>query len=134
MHLHSHRSSRGSTARRAILAATIAMATVATAATTVALALTPTSASGTPGDADEGTLRTSGLCRHEAELVTDALKRSSTQVDIDGDGRLDAVGVATDESAGPRCRAFGAVDLLRGPAYSTALDRPAVAPRGAVAE
>ena len=94
MHLYSHRSGTTSTARRAILVVTLGMATVATAAATVALALTPTGASGKPGDAVETTIHTSGHCPHEAQLVTDALERSSSQVDVDGDGRLDII--ATD--------------------------------------
>jgi hypothetical protein len=103
-------------------------------AVATALALTPTGASRESGDAVEMTMHTSGQCRHEAQLVTDALQRSATHADIDGDGRLDAVAVVTDENAGRRCRGFAAVDLRRGPTYSTALDRSAVPPRGMVAE
>lgn len=119
---------------RAVLAVSAATAALATAAATVALALTPTSASGQPGGAVGSRIHTSGRCAHEAQLVTDALRHSSTRADVDGDGRLDTVAVATDQDARRRCRAFVAVDLRRGPAYSTRLHRSAVPPRPMVAE
>src|SRR4051794_6221150 len=132
MHPTSHRSGRtlsATVARRGVLVVAVPATMVVTAASTVALALTPSAPSAPSRShsvAVESGLHTSGHCRREAQLVTDALRRSSTKVDVDGDSRLDRVAVATDPRARRTCRAFVAVDLQRGSAYSATLDRSAV--------
>ncbi len=69
---------------------------------------------------------TSGDCAREETVVRRALERSRLQVDVDGDGRLDRVAVATDHDAGKRCRAFVGVRVRGGSTYSTHLHRDAV--------
>jgi hypothetical protein len=71
---------------------------------------------------------TSGDCAKEETVVRRALDRSRLRVDVDGDGRLDRVAVATDHDAGKRCRAFVGVRVRGGSTYSTHLYRGAVPP------
>jgi hypothetical protein len=61
-------------------------------------------------------------------------ERSTLRVDVDGDGRLDKVAVATDHDAGRRCRAFVGVRVKGGSTYSTHLYRGAVPPKGSRAQ
>jgi len=70
----------------------------------------------------------SGDCAAERSLVRRALDRSTLRVDVDGDGRLDEVAVATDHDAGKRCRAFVGVRVEDGSTYSTHLHPGAVPP------
>ena len=72
---------------------------------------------------------TSGDCPREQAVVRRALERSTLRVDVDGDGRLDRVAVATDQSAGRRCRAYVAVRVQGGSTYSTHLFPGAVPPK-----
>lgn len=77
---------------------------------------------------------TSGDCVREQAVVRRALARSTLRVDVDGDGRLDKVAVATDEDAGKRCRAYVGVRVRSGSTYSTHLYPGAVPPQGFQAE
>jgi hypothetical protein len=61
---------------------------------------------------------TSGECPNEEELVRRALDSSRVGADIDGDGRLDTVAVASDPEAEEPCRAFVGVRLKAGSTYS----------------
>jgi hypothetical protein len=99
-----------------------------------ALALSPLRTHRGPSDPVVSAIHTSGHCEREAQLVTDALRNSPARVDVDGDGRLDEVAVATDSRAGRRCRAFVAVDVRFGATYSIALDASTAPPRGMDAE
>jgi hypothetical protein len=69
---------------------------------------------------------TSGQCEREETLVRRALDRSSIRADVDGDGRLDEVAVASDPGADEPCRGFVGVRIQGGPTYSTHLFARAV--------
>jgi hypothetical protein len=69
---------------------------------------------------------TSGQCEREETLVRRALDRSSLRVDVDGDGRLDEVAVASDPGADEPCRGFVGVRIQGGSTYSTHLFARAV--------
>jgi hypothetical protein len=69
---------------------------------------------------------TSGQCEREEALVRRALDRSSLRVDVDGDGGLDRVAVASDPEADEPCRAFVGVHIQGGSTYSTHLFARAV--------
>jgi hypothetical protein len=94
-----------------------------------ALALPTPASAGSAGEAVA-----SGDCARERAVVRRALERSTLRVDVDGDGRLDKVAVATDQDAGKRCRAFVGVRVKGGSTYSTHLYRGAVPPKGARVE
>jgi hypothetical protein len=64
---------------------------------------------------------TSGECPDEEALVRRALDSSRLGADVDGDGRLDTVAVASDPEADEPCRAFVGVRLQAGSTYSTHL-------------
>lgn len=63
----------------------------------------------------------SGECPREKAVVRRALDRSSLQVDVDGDGRLDTVAVASQPDAPKPCRAFVGVRVKGGSTYSAHL-------------
>ena len=86
------------------------------------------------GDPAARTILTGTKCAGEARLVKAALDSDWQPADVDGDGRLDRVAVATDHSAGRACRAFVGLRTAAGTTYATALDRTAVPPRGVAAE
>jgi hypothetical protein len=69
---------------------------------------------------------TSGQCEREETLVRRALDRSSLRADVDGDGRLDRVAVASDPGADEPCRGFVGVRIQGGSTYSTHLFARAV--------
>ena len=67
-------------------------------------------------------------CFEDNSLVKAALDSDWQPADVDGDGRLDRVAVATDHSAGRACRAFVGIRTAAGTTYATALDRTAPSP------
>jgi hypothetical protein len=69
---------------------------------------------------------TSGQCEREETLVRRALDRSGIRADVDGDGRLDEIAVASDPGADEPCRGFVGVRIQGGPTYSTHLFARAV--------
>jgi hypothetical protein len=113
--------------RRLTFVAAVAAGLVA-AASAGAVALT------THGDSAATTIVTGSTCPGEARLIKAALDDDWQRADVDGDGRLDRVAAATDQAAGPACRAFVGVRTADGTTYSTALDRTAVPPRRMAAE
>lgn len=64
----------------------------------------------TPAEDTEPTVVSSGDCLNEPAVVRDARRTWGRSADIDGDGASDAVYLADDPGAGPRCRRFVAVD------------------------
>jgi hypothetical protein len=81
---------------------------------------------GDPVSASVPQVVTSGQCEGEEALVRRALDRSGVDVDIDGDGRLDRVAVASDPGADEPCRGFVGVRIRGGSTYSTHLFARAV--------
>jgi hypothetical protein len=73
---------------------------------------------------------TSGDCPREQALVRRALDRTDVRVDVDGDGRLDRVAVASDPKAVRPCRGFVGVRVQGGSTYSTHLFPLAVPVKG----
>jgi hypothetical protein len=69
---------------------------------------------------------TSGDCPEERSVVRRALDRSRLRVDMDGDGQLDKVAVASRPEAQEPCRGFVGVRLEGGSTYSTHLFARAV--------
>lgn len=67
------------------------------------------------------TFETSGDCPREQTVVRRALHRSHLRVDVNGDGRLDKVAVASEPGAPKPCRAFVGVRVRGGSTYSTHL-------------
>jgi hypothetical protein len=63
----------------------------------------------------------SGDCPREAAVVRRALDRSPLRADVDGDGRLDTVAVASRPRAEEPCRGLVAVRLSGGSTYSNHL-------------
>jgi hypothetical protein len=94
----------------------------------VALAITPWRTEGGPTDPVVSAIHTSGHCKREAQVITDALRHSATRVNVNGDANLDKVGASDGPAGCRRCRAFVAVDVGSGPTYSAALDASAVPP------
>jgi hypothetical protein len=72
----------------------------------------------------------SGDCPREQALVRRALDRSTLEADVNGDGRLDKVAVASDPGAPKPCRGFVGVRVQGGPTYSTHLIAEAVPIKG----
>jgi hypothetical protein len=113
---------------------------VATAAALAALLLMASCGQdGAGGQGDQGgdpvsagvpPVVTSGQCEREEALVRRALDRSRLSVDVDGDGRLDRVAVASDPEADEPCRGFVAVRIQGGATYSTHLFARAVPVEG----
>ena len=77
---------------------------------------------------------TSGACPREQAVVQRALARSHLRVDVNGDGRLDKVAVASVPEADKPCRAFVGVRLHGGGTYSTHLIPNAAPIKGLNAE
>ncbi len=73
---------------------------------------------------------TSGDCPREQAVVRRALDRSRLRVDVNGDGRLDKVAVASVPGAAKPCRAFVGVRVQGGSTYSTHLIPDAVPVKG----
>lgn len=97
-------------------------------ASAVLLACGPVLTACGPTETTTRAFDTSGDCAAEESLVRRSLDRSALRVDVDGDGRLDEVAVATDHDAGKRCRAFVGVRLADGSTHSTHLHPAAVPP------
>jgi len=77
---------------------------------------------------------TSGDCADEQSVVRQALDTSRQRVDVNGDGRLDTVAVASAPTAPSPCRAFLGVRMNGGSTYSTHLFPRAVPVPGLRAE
>jgi hypothetical protein len=77
-------------------------------------------------------VETSGTCRREAQVVTEALAGKVQRADLDGDRTPDDVVLAVDDKAGPECRAFVGVRTADGTTYSTPFAASAVPPGGAI--
>lgn len=86
------------------------------------------------GDPAARTIITGTTCAGEAKLIKTALDDDWRRADVDGDGRLDRVAVATDHALGRACRAFVGVRTAAGTTSGTALDATAVPPRRMAAE
>jgi hypothetical protein len=84
----------------------------------------------TPSNVRSTEFVTSGDCPAEQEVALRALARSGLRVDVDGDGRLDKVAVASRPQADPPCRAIVAVRVRGGSTYSTHLFQKAVPMEG----
>jgi hypothetical protein len=76
-------------------------------------------------------VETSGSCRREARLVTQALTGEVRRADIDGDGAADDVAVAVDDRGRQACRGFVGVRTAAGTTYSAAFD-PSALPAGPI--
>jgi hypothetical protein len=115
--------------RISVLAAGAALGITAALAMTAAGAVGGASAL-VSGGATAPEFVSSGDCAREKPLVRRALDRSSLRVDVDGDGRLDKVAVATDSEARKRCRVLVGVHVRGGSTYSAHLQPPMVTPKG----